>query len=157
MSIAARSAWSTASAVACRGIVAALDVDAGFHDDLGELELPYGWAGQERVGLVGDLLGMTGEEADDEARHGKVVRVAQQRRYQNGKRCSCRSDWSAMCSTASSALTHVGADGRSAIPRPHVRVADEVRSPTSGMLSWTRGTAAAARGPATAPTRQLAA
>ena len=89
---------------------------------------------------------MTGEEADDEAGHGKVVRVAQQRRYQDGKRCSLLEPLVGdVLDRQQRAHARVRAHGRSAIPRPHVLIADEVPAPDAGMLSWTPGRPAAAR------------
>ena len=147
-----------APAAACRGIVAALDVDARFHDGPAELKLPHGGAGQERVGLIGDLLGMTGEEADDEAGHGKVVRVAQQCRYQGGKRCPLLEPLVGdLLDRQQRAHARVGPHGRSAIPRPHVLIADEV--PVSRVRDAQldpRNASGSPRSPA-APTRELAA
>ena len=61
-----------------------------------------------------------------------------------------------LCSTASSALTH--GYGPTAVPRYHAHTCaspTKYLSPASGMLSWTPGTAAAARVPAAAPTRAV--
>jgi hypothetical protein len=47
------------------GIIAALRVDPGLHDDPGRLKLPDVGTGQERVSLGGDLLSVPGQQAND--------------------------------------------------------------------------------------------
>ena len=107
------------------GIVTALRVDACLHGGPGDSSLPDVGTGQERVSFTGDLLGVPGQKAHDEAGHGKVMRVAQQRRYQGGQRCPLLEPLVGdPLDGHQRAHARVRADAGAPVPRPHVLVTE---------------------------------